>query len=92
MGICDSNVTGPCKPCWTFARPAQHSRPPLSLMVGEGYFFSVLERAQTAPPIDQMVISASAVIRPGRENLGRLADDFTRTVMSMLVAQKVATL
>jgi hypothetical protein len=36
MGICDSNVTGPCKPCWTFARPAQHSRPPLSPMVGEG--------------------------------------------------------
>jgi hypothetical protein len=44
MGICDSNVTGPCKPCWTFARPAQHSRPPLSLMVGEGLFFSVLQR------------------------------------------------
>jgi hypothetical protein len=41
-----SNVTGPDKPCWTSHDLPQHSRPPLSLMAGEGFsqldFFCVL--------------------------------------------------
>jgi hypothetical protein len=29
MGICDSNVTGPCKPCWT-SHDLPNTRGPLS--------------------------------------------------------------